>query len=133
MDPEKNHRAQKPTKEELERYKKQRKIPKGRRLKTDRPKIKYGVIPEYILRDPSIPPGIKSLFGIVHSFATPKELERTPVAYEKVETYAECLGRSRTTVSEYLQWMHREGLLTIRRRYAGKTNVILLHAERKRR
>ena len=119
--------------EKKELLRKGRNIPNRRRLKSDQPEIKYGIIPEGLLRNPSVPFEERLLFGIIHSYAKPKELEKTPRAYEKVETYAECLGRHRTTTARRLRNLHERGWITVRRRYAGMTNMILLHPTKVRR
>lgn len=123
--------------EEKELLRKKRNISKAIELKSDDPEISFGAIPDNILRDPSLSDREVRLWGILHSFATPKRLEKTPKVEKKEakqEKFAEFLGCHRSTVSRCLCRMHKRGLITVIRPYSGKPNVILLHGtERKRR
>ncbi len=79
-------------------------------------------IPNQILRRPDIPPGAKLAYMVLLSYAWQKDH-----SYPSQDRLAEDMGVSERSVITYLKQLVDSGLITIRRRGLGLTNVYVIH------
>jgi len=94
----------------------------------------FAQTPQSLLRSPKISPQAKGTFGLLHTFCCEeKDLQKQCVTYVSLETLEKHLDRHPTHVGRYLKELHEAGWITVVRRGVNLTNLIYLHAERKRR
>jgi DNA-binding transcriptional MocR family regulator len=79
-------------------------------------------IPNLVLRRPDLSPGAKLTYMVLLSYAWQKES-----CYPGQDRLAEDMGVSERSIVTYLQHLARSGLVTVRRRGLGLTNVYVLH------
>jgi len=79
-------------------------------------------IPNLVLRRPGLPPGAKLTYMVLLSYAWQKDS-----AYPGQDRLAADMGVSERSVVTYLKQLVESGLVTIRRRGLGMTNVYVLH------
>lgn len=79
-------------------------------------------IPNGVLRRSDLQPGAKLTYMVLLSYAWQKDH-----AYPGQDRLASDMGVSERSVITYLKQLQESGLITIRRRGLGKTNVYILH------
>ena len=75
-------------------------------------------VPNFILRSPTIAPGDKLAFAAILSYAWNHNF-----CFPGQETLARDLGLTERSVRRHLKSLERAGLLTIKRRGLGRTNI----------
>lgn len=90
-------------------------------IEEERLKESFTQIPNTILRRPEITPGAKLTYMLLLSYAWQQDS-----CFPGQATLAEDLGAGRRSVIRYLQELQERGLLRVKRRGLGKTNVYTL-------
>ena len=79
-------------------------------------------VPNFILKDPSLSMGAKLTYALFLSYAWQNDL-----CFPGQERLAGDIGMSRSSVSAFTAELERVGLVNIRRRGQGKTNIYTIH------
>jgi len=117
------------TKEALERVKKkvaEGKIQRGSVVLYDWEL--FGQVPQALLRDPTIHPTAKALFGLLHTYSQHKSLSKQVTTFVSQETLGKCMGLHYTRINKWLNYLKKRGWLSIKRRGLGKSNIYTLHS-----
>jgi len=93
----------------------------------------YAIIPQALIRDPNVSIPARLSFGLCHSFSKEKDLKKGSNSFLSLATLGKMLGRHPVNASRYLKELERAGWITIIHRGLTKTNIIILHARRRRR
>lgn len=104
---------------------------RGYSVRTDYPL--FAQTPQELMRDPNMPDAAVRLYGVYHTYAPNKDLRNRPDTFVSQATIAKDMGKGRDRVSYWTQYLHEKGWLTIKKRGQGNTNIIILHAKKKRR
>jgi hypothetical protein len=93
-------------------------------LDTSDPVIRSGFtqVPNFILRDAELTLGAKLTYAMFLSYAWNNDY-----CFPGQERLATDMGIAERSVRTYLQELQHQGLLTIKRRGLGKTNIYKLH------
>ena len=79
-------------------------------------------IPNFILRDPNLTIGAKTVYSLLLSYAWHNDL-----CFPGQETLAQALGMSVGSVNAYVKELEGSGLIEITRRGQGKTNIYTIN------
>jgi hypothetical protein len=79
-------------------------------------------IPNLVLRDPTISPGAKVVFGLLLSYAWQRD-----DCYPGQDLLAADMGAGERSVRRYLQELEQANLVTVKQRGLGLTNVYVIH------
>jgi len=98
-------------------------------LDTKDPVVRGGFtqVPNFILKDPNISPGAKVTYSMFLSYAWHNDS-----CFPGQEKLAADMGMSRSRVAEFIGELRKAGLISIKRRGLGKTNVYRIHFSVKR-
>ena len=93
-------------------------------LDTTDPVVRGGFtqVPNFILRDPNLSLGAKVTYSMFLSYAWHNDS-----CFPGQEKLATDMGMSRSRVAEFISELKAAGLITIKRRGLGKTNVYTIH------
>ena len=93
-------------------------------LATKDPVVRGGFtqVPNFILKDPTISLGAKVTYSMFLSYAWHNES-----CFPGQEKLAADMGMSRSRVAEFIGELQKDGLITIKRRGLGKTNIYTIH------
>jgi biotin operon repressor len=79
-------------------------------------------VPNFILKDPNLSLGAKVTYAMFLSYAWHNES-----CFPGQDKLAGDMGMSRTRVAEFIGQLKRAGLISIKRRGLGKTNIYTIH------
>jgi DNA-binding transcriptional MocR family regulator len=93
-------------------------------LDTKDPVVQGGFtqVPNFILKDPEISLGAKVTYSMFLSYAWHNDS-----CFPGQEKLAADMGMSRSRVAEFIGELNKHGLISIKRRGLGKTNVYTIH------
>src|SRR5438552_3132720 len=93
-------------------------------LDTKDPVVRGGFsqVPNFILKDPDLSLGAKVTYAMFLSYAWHNES-----CFPGQEKLAADMGMSRSRVAEFISELSKSGLITIKRRGLGKTNIYTIH------
>ena len=93
-------------------------------LDTKDPVVRGGFsqVPNFILRDPDLSLGAKVTYAMSLSYAWHNDS-----CFPGQEKLAAHMGMSRSRVAEFISELSKTGLITIKRRGLGKTNIYTIH------
>jgi len=97
---------------------------KNLQLATDNPVVRGGFtqVPNFILKDPQLSVGAKVAYAMFLSYAWHNDS-----CFPGQDRLADDMGMSRVRVTQLIAELDRVGLVTIRRRGQGKTNLYTIH------
>jgi biotin operon repressor len=79
-------------------------------------------VPNFILKNPDLSLGAKVTYAMFLSYAWNNDS-----CFPGQEKLAEHMGMSRSRVAEFISELSQSGLITIKRRGLGKTNIYTIH------
>jgi len=93
-------------------------------LDTKDPVVRGGFsqVPNFILKDPNLSLGAKVTYAMFLSYAWHNDS-----CFPGQEKLAADMGMSRSRVAEFISELSKSGLITIKRRGLGKTNIYTIH------
>jgi hypothetical protein len=103
----------------------------GYEVRSDYPH--FSQMPHELILNPRISIPARLLYGILHKFCRDKSLKKTPWTFVSQKTIGELMNRHASSVCRYMKELERWGWITVKRRGLHRSNIVTLHARRKRR